>query len=112
MAEIDKPANAMSSGLAALVRTRVMAGRRHYVRIRRGDRASECHSFHSQRFRQRAGCPAGSVGDWRLRHDRPRRRRPVEMRHESKTVVEAIFTYHEKRGFEPSAREREILLNL
>ena len=27
-------------------------------------------------------------------------------------VVEAIFEHYEKRGFEPSAAEREILLNL
>jgi hypothetical protein len=27
-------------------------------------------------------------------------------------VVDAIFQHYETRGFEPSAREREILLNL
>jgi len=27
-------------------------------------------------------------------------------------VVEAIFDHYEKRGFEPSAAERELLLNL
>jgi len=31
---------------------------------------------------------------------------------EPRRVVEAIFAYYEKRGFEPSAAEREILLNL
>ncbi|MCW5606157.1 MAG: TIGR00730 family Rossman fold protein [Burkholderiales bacterium] len=31
---------------------------------------------------------------------------------EPAAVVEAIFDYYEKRGFEPSAAEREILLNL
>ncbi|MGQ0512147.1 MAG: TIGR00730 family Rossman fold protein [Betaproteobacteria bacterium] len=31
---------------------------------------------------------------------------------EPRQVVEAIFAYYEKRGFEPSAAEREILLNL
>jgi len=27
-------------------------------------------------------------------------------------VVDAIFAYYEKRGFEPSPAEREVLLNL
>jgi len=27
-------------------------------------------------------------------------------------VVEAIFAFYEKRGFEPSPAEREVLLNL
>jgi predicted Rossmann-fold nucleotide-binding protein len=27
-------------------------------------------------------------------------------------VVDAIFAYYEKRGFEPSPQEREVLLNL
>ncbi len=31
---------------------------------------------------------------------------------EPRQVVDAIFAYYEKRGFEPSAAEREILLNL
>ncbi len=31
---------------------------------------------------------------------------------EPQAVVDAIFAYYEKRGFEPSAAEREILLNL
>ncbi len=31
---------------------------------------------------------------------------------EPRQVVEAIFAYYEKRGFEPSAAERDILLNL
>jgi len=31
---------------------------------------------------------------------------------EPRKVVDAIFAYYEKRGFEPSAAEREILLNL
>ena len=31
---------------------------------------------------------------------------------EPRAVVDAIFAYYEKRGFEPSAAEREILLNL
>ena len=36
----------------------------------------------------------------------------VQIRHASKGVVDAIFNCHEKRDFEPSAREREILRNL
>jgi uncharacterized protein (TIGR00730 family) len=31
---------------------------------------------------------------------------------EPRSVVEAIFAYYEKRGFEPSPQEREVLLNL
>jgi len=31
---------------------------------------------------------------------------------EPRAVVEAIFSYYEKRGFEPSPQEREVLLNL
>ena len=31
---------------------------------------------------------------------------------EPRAVVEAIFAYYEKRGFEPSPQEREVLLNL
>jgi len=31
---------------------------------------------------------------------------------EPQAVVDAIFTYYEKRGFEPSPQEREVLLNL
>jgi predicted Rossmann-fold nucleotide-binding protein len=31
---------------------------------------------------------------------------------EPQGVVDAIFAYYEKRGFEPSPAEREILLNL
>jgi len=31
---------------------------------------------------------------------------------EPQGVVDAIFSYYEKRGFEPSPDEREILLNL
>ncbi|MBI3936266.1 MAG: LOG family protein [Betaproteobacteria bacterium] len=36
----------------------------------------------------------------------------VQVIDEPQAVVEAIFGYYEKRGFEPSAAEREILLNL
>ena len=36
----------------------------------------------------------------------------VQIHNEPQAVVEAIFNYYEKRGFEPSAEEREILLNL
>lgn len=36
----------------------------------------------------------------------------VQVINEPRAVVEAIFQYYEKRGFEPSAAEREILLNL
>ena len=36
----------------------------------------------------------------------------VQIHDEPQAVVNAIFTYYEMRGFEPSAVEREILLNL
>jgi uncharacterized protein (TIGR00730 family) len=36
----------------------------------------------------------------------------VQIHDEPRAVVDAIFTYYEMRGFEPSAVEREILLNL
>jgi len=36
----------------------------------------------------------------------------VQIQDEPRAVVDAIFKYYEKRGFEPSAVEREILLNL
>jgi uncharacterized protein (TIGR00730 family) len=36
----------------------------------------------------------------------------IQIHDEPQYVVNAIFNYYEKRGFEPSAREREILLNL
>ncbi|MDH3287014.1 MAG: TIGR00730 family Rossman fold protein [Betaproteobacteria bacterium] len=36
----------------------------------------------------------------------------IQIHDEPQAVVDAIFSYYEKRGFEPSAREREILLNL
>lgn len=36
----------------------------------------------------------------------------VQIIDEPRAVVDAIFGYYEKRGFEPSASEREILLNL
>jgi hypothetical protein len=36
----------------------------------------------------------------------------IQIHDEPQGVVNAIFNYYEKRGFEPSAREREILLNL
>jgi len=36
----------------------------------------------------------------------------IQIHDEPQDVVNAIFNYYEKRGFEPSAREREILLNL
>jgi uncharacterized protein (TIGR00730 family) len=36
----------------------------------------------------------------------------VKIIDEPKAVVDAIFDYYEKRGFEPSAAEREVLLNL
>jgi hypothetical protein len=62
-----------------------VAGFRHYVRIRRGDGAPERH-------------PAGG--------------QHIQIHDEPQAVVDAIFSYYEKRGFEPSAREREILLNL
>jgi sporulation-control protein spo0M len=31
---------------------------------------------------------------------------------EPREVVDAIFSFYEKRGFEPSPAEREVLLNL
>jgi hypothetical protein len=36
----------------------------------------------------------------------------VQIHDEPRAVVDAIFKYYETRGFEPSAMEREILLNL
>ncbi len=36
----------------------------------------------------------------------------IQVISEPRAVVDAIFHYYEKRGFEPSAAEREILLNL
>lgn len=36
----------------------------------------------------------------------------IQVINEPQEVVDAIFHYYEKRGFEPSAAEREILLNL
>jgi uncharacterized protein (TIGR00730 family) len=36
----------------------------------------------------------------------------IQIHDEPQAVVDAIFSYYEKRGFEPSAEEREILLNL
>lgn len=36
----------------------------------------------------------------------------IQVINEPQAVVDAIFNYYEKRGFEPSAAEREILLNL
>ncbi len=36
----------------------------------------------------------------------------IQIHNEPQAVVDAIFNYYEKRGFEPSAAEREILLNL
>jgi uncharacterized protein (TIGR00730 family) len=36
----------------------------------------------------------------------------VKVIDEPKAVVEAIFSHYERRGFEPTAKEREILLNL
>ena len=36
----------------------------------------------------------------------------IQVVDEPQAVVDAIFNYYEKRGFEPSATEREILLNL
>jgi len=36
----------------------------------------------------------------------------IQIHDEPRAVVDAIFNYYEKRGFEPSAAEREILLNL
>jgi len=36
----------------------------------------------------------------------------VQIHDEPRAVVDAIFKYYESRGFEPSAVEREVLLNL
>jgi predicted Rossmann-fold nucleotide-binding protein len=36
----------------------------------------------------------------------------IQVINEPKAVVDAIFNHYEKRGFEPSAQEREIQLNL
>ena len=36
----------------------------------------------------------------------------IQLHDEPRAVVDAIFDYYERRGFEPSAEEREILLNL
>jgi len=36
----------------------------------------------------------------------------VQVIDEPQAVVNAIFDYYEKRGFEPSADEREVLANL
>jgi hypothetical protein len=36
----------------------------------------------------------------------------VQVIDEPAAVVEAIFDYYEKRGFQPSRAEQEILLNL
>ena len=36
----------------------------------------------------------------------------IQLHDEPQAVVDAIFAYYEKRGFEPSAEEKEILLNL
>jgi uncharacterized protein (TIGR00730 family) len=36
----------------------------------------------------------------------------IQIHNEPQAVVDAIFNYYEKRGFEPSAAEREVLLNL
>lgn len=36
----------------------------------------------------------------------------IQVIDEPKQVVEAIFKHYEARGFEPSAQEREIQLNL
>ena len=36
----------------------------------------------------------------------------IQIHDEPRAVVDAIFDYYEKRGFEPSAEEREVLLNL
>jgi hypothetical protein len=36
----------------------------------------------------------------------------VQVIDEPQGVVDAIFDYYEKRGFEPSQAEQEILLNL
>jgi len=36
----------------------------------------------------------------------------IQLIDEPRSVVEAIFDYYEKRGFQPSQAEEEILLNL
>jgi hypothetical protein len=36
----------------------------------------------------------------------------VQVVNEPRQVVDAIFSFYEKRGFEPSPAERELLLNL
>jgi hypothetical protein len=36
----------------------------------------------------------------------------VQVCDEPQAVVEAIFAFYDKRGFEPSPAEREVLLNL
>ena len=36
----------------------------------------------------------------------------VQVIDEPQKVVDAIFAFYEKRGFEPSPAEREVLLNL
>ncbi len=36
----------------------------------------------------------------------------VQVCNEPKEVVDAIFAFYEKRGFEPSPAEREVMLNL
>jgi hypothetical protein len=36
----------------------------------------------------------------------------VQVCEEPQQVVDAIFAFYEKRGFEPSPAEREVLLNL
>jgi predicted Rossmann-fold nucleotide-binding protein len=36
----------------------------------------------------------------------------VQVVNEPREVVDAIFNFYEKRGFEPSPAEREVLLNL
>ncbi|HYR36384.1 MAG TPA: hypothetical protein VEQ87_19000 [Burkholderiales bacterium] len=36
----------------------------------------------------------------------------VQVVNEPREVVDAIFSFYEKRGFEPSPAEREVLLNL
>jgi len=42
----------------------------------------------------------------------PRDSELLQVIDEPQAVVEAIFRYYEKRGFEPSPQEREVLLNL
>jgi hypothetical protein len=36
----------------------------------------------------------------------------MQVVNEPKEVVDTIFAFYEKRGFEPSPAEREVLLNL